>query len=97
MSMRAAERDRLRSFVERIENLEAEKAGLAADIKDLLTAAKGEGFDPKIIRKVIAKRKMSKQERDEEDAILDTYLHAMGMAGTPLMEWAEKSEETARA
>ncbi len=92
MSLDTTARDRLRSFVERIENLEAEKAGLAADVKDLMTTAKGEGFDPKIIRKVIAKRKMSKQEREEEDAILDTYLHALGMAGTPLAEWADSKE-----
>jgi uncharacterized protein (UPF0335 family) len=72
-------RDQLRAFVERIERLEEEKATIADDIKDVYGEAKAMGFRPKILRKVIAIRKKSEDERMEEDAILDTYLHALGM------------------
>lgn len=72
-------RDQLRAFVERIERLEEEKKTIADDIKDVYGEAKGMGFDTKILKKVIALRKKDEQERLEEEAILDTYLHALGM------------------
>lgn len=72
-------RDQLRAFVERIERLEEEKATIATDIKDVFGEAKCMGFDTKILKKVIALRKKDDQERMEEDLILDTYLHALGM------------------
>ena len=56
---------KLKSFVERIERLEEEKAGIAADIKDIYSEAKGEGFDTKIIRKIISLRKKDRQERQD--------------------------------
>lgn len=71
--------DQLRSFIERIERLEAEKADLATDIKDVYGEAKSTGYDAKIIRKVIARRKRDANDIAEEEAILDTYLHALGM------------------
>ena len=71
---------RLKSFIERIERLEEEKAGLAADIKDIYAEAKSVGFDVKTIRKIIRLRKMEEQKRNEEDMLLETYKAAIGMA-----------------
>ena len=72
-------RDQLRSIVERIERLEEEKAALAADIREVFAEAKGNGFDVKTLRQVIRLRKQDKAERQEQEAILDLYLHALGM------------------
>ncbi len=71
--------DRLRSFVERIERLEEEKQALADDIKEVYAEAKGTGFDVKIIRKIIRMRKQDLDQRKEEEALLETYLAALGM------------------
>ena len=71
--------DRLRSFIERIERLEEEKTVLMADIKEVYAEAKGTGFDPKTMRKVIRLRKMDENDRQEEEFLLDTYLSALGM------------------
>ena len=71
------------SFIERIERLEEEKKTIADDIKDVYGEAKGTGFDTKILKKVIAIRKQDEEERMEEEAILDTYLHALGMIEAP--------------
>jgi uncharacterized protein (UPF0335 family) len=72
--------DQLRSVIERIERLEEEKAGLTADIRDVYAEAAGNGFDQKAIRTVIKLRKLDAGERDEQEAVLDTYLRALGMA-----------------
>lgn len=69
----------LRSIVERIERLEEEKAATAADIKEVYAEAKGHGFDTKILRKIISLRKKDRAEREEEEAILDLYMQALGM------------------
>lgn len=90
--MQTSSQDLLRKYVERIERLQDEQKGLGADIKDVFAEAKTMGFDVKIMRKIIALRKKSKNERQEEDAILATYMHALGMEGTPLAEWADKIE-----
>ena len=76
--------DRLRSFIERIERLEEEKAALLADIKEVYAEAKGTGFDPKTMRKVISLRKMEESDRQEAEFLLDTYLSALGMLERPL-------------
>lgn len=76
-------RDQLRAFIERIERLEEEKKTISDDIKDVYAEAKGTGFDTKVLKKVIALRKMDDQERMEVDAILDTYLAALGMIEAP--------------
>lgn len=76
-------RDQLRAFIERIERLEEEKKTIADDIKDVYAEAKGTGFDTKILKKVVALRKKDAQERMEEDAILETYLAALGMIEAP--------------
>ncbi len=69
----------LRSFIERIERLEEEKKGIADDIRDVFAEAKGNGFDTKVMRQVIRLRKKDVAERQEEEALLDLYLHALGM------------------
>jgi len=70
----------LRSFIERIERLEEEKKGISDDIRDVFAEAKGNGFDVKVMRQVIRLRKKEPSERQEEEAILDLYMHALGMA-----------------
>ena len=69
----------LRSFIERIERLEEEKKAIAADIKEVYGEAKATGFDTKIMRKVVTLRKKDTAERQEEEALLDLYLGALGM------------------
>ena len=71
--------DPLRLLIERIERLEEEKKGIAEDIKDVYTEAKARGYVPKIIREIIRIRKMSKDDRNEHFAILDTYASAIGL------------------
>jgi len=73
-------RDHLRALVERIERLEEEKAALTADIREVYSEAKTMGFDAKILRKVVGLRKQDAQEREEQEAVLATYLIALGMA-----------------
>ncbi len=73
--------EQLAQIVARIERLEEEKAALAADIREVYAEAKGNGFDTKVLRKVISLRKIDRAERAEMDAILDLYLEALGMAG----------------
>jgi uncharacterized protein (UPF0335 family) len=70
----------LKSLVERIEKLEEEKKAIAGDIKEIYAEAKAQGFDTKILRKVIGLRRKELHEREEEAAVLDLYLHALGMA-----------------
>ncbi len=83
----------LRQFIEQIERLEEEKAGIAADIRDKYAEAKAQGFDVKIMRQVVKIRKTSKAERDEAQAILETYLHAIGdLAYLPLGQAAVARE-----
>jgi uncharacterized protein (UPF0335 family) len=73
-------KDQLRSIIERIERLEEEKAGIAGDIREIYQEAKGNGYEPKILRQIIKLRKMDKAEREEQEALLDNYLSALGMA-----------------
>jgi uncharacterized protein (UPF0335 family) len=72
-------KDHLKAFVERIERLEEEKKAIADDIRDVFAEAKGNGFDVKALRAVIKLRKQDADERREQEAILETYLHALGM------------------
>jgi uncharacterized protein (UPF0335 family) len=71
--------DQLKSIIARVEKLEEEKSGISADIRDVFAEAKGNGFDVKAIRTIIKMRKMDAQEREEQETLLDTYLHALGM------------------
>lgn len=82
--------NRLLSIVERIEALEEERRGLAGDIKDIYAEAKSAGYDPKVLRAIVAERREDAEARAERLALLDTYRAALGMlAGTPLGEAAE--------
>lgn len=71
--------DHLRAFVDRVVALEEEKAALVGDIKDVCAEAKSNGFDIKILRKIVAIRRRDYAERKEEAAILDLYMQALGM------------------
>jgi uncharacterized protein (UPF0335 family) len=72
-------KDQLKSLVERVERLEEEKKAIADDIRDVYAEAKGNGFDVKSLRTVVRLRKQDINERKEQEAILETYLHALGM------------------
>lgn len=76
----AIQADQLRLFIERIERLEEEKQGMTDDIRDTYSEAKSQGYDPKVMRKIVALRKMETHDRQEMDAILDTYRTALGLA-----------------
>jgi uncharacterized protein (UPF0335 family) len=83
MSLQASAQNQLRQLVEQIERLEEEKKSLAADIRDKYLEAKAVGFDVKAIRQIVRMRKKSHAERQEEESILDVYLHALGMLDAP--------------
>ena len=72
-------KDHLKAFVERIERLEEEKKAIADDIRDVYAEAKANGFDVKALRTIVRLRKQDADERREQEAILETYLHALGM------------------
>lgn len=72
--------DELRAFIERIERLEEEKSGIAGDIKEVFSEAKGRGFDVTALRTILRLRKKDHSERQEEEAILELYMQAIGMA-----------------
>lgn len=69
----------LRSFIERIERLENEKSELADDIREVYAEAKATGFDPKTMREIIRLRKLDSADREEQEALLDVYMAALGM------------------
>ena len=94
-------KDQLRTIVERIERLEEQKKTIADDIKDVYAEAKGNGFDVKALRAVImlrrkdaALRRKDEDKRKEEEAILDTYLNALGMLPLFAMKEARSEEHT---
>lgn len=70
---------RLKSFVERVERLEEEKAALAGDIREVYAEAKSAGFDVKVLRQVMRLRKLDKADRQQQEALLETYLRALDM------------------
>jgi uncharacterized protein (UPF0335 family) len=72
-------KDQLKAFVERIERLEEEKKATTDDIRDVYAEAKGTGFDTKALRSIVRLRKQDTDERREQQEILDTYMHALGM------------------
>ena len=72
-------KDQLRAFIERVERLEEEKKAIADDIKDVFAEAKVHGFDVKALRAIVRMRKQDANERAEQEAILETYMHALGM------------------
>ncbi len=79
MSEQGVAGEQLRSIIDRIENLEEEKKTISDDIREVYAEAKGNGFDAKILRQVVRIRKIDKADRMEQEAILDLYMHALGM------------------
>lgn len=71
--------DRLRLLIERVERMEEEKKGVAEDIRDVYAEAKAVGYDPKIMRKIVALRKLAPDDRREQQLILETYANALGL------------------
>jgi uncharacterized protein (UPF0335 family) len=80
-SLDSSSQDQLRAIVERIERLEEEKKAITDDIKDVYGEAKGNGYDVKALRRIVSLRKKQPHEREEEEAVLDLYMHALGMRG----------------
>jgi uncharacterized protein (UPF0335 family) len=74
----------IRAFIERIERMEEEKAAVATDIKEIYAEAKGNGFDTKVLRIIVRRRKQDANERLEQEALLDIYEHALGMRPEPV-------------
>ena len=72
-------KDQLKAIIERVERLEEEKKAISDDIRDVFAEAKVNGFDVKALRTIVKMRKQDANERQEEEAILETYLHALGM------------------
>lgn len=77
----SVEGEQLRTLIERIERLEADKEALTSDIRDIYTQAKAAGFSVKVVRQLVRLRKMDKEERDEQEALLEVYRQAIGMDG----------------
>ena len=75
--------DQLRAFIERIERMEEEKRGIADDIKEIYAEANGNGFDTKVLRQIVRIRKQDASERAEQEALLELYMTALGMAYAP--------------
>lgn len=82
----------LRALVERIERLEEEKAAISGDIKEVYAEAKANGFDTKVLRKIISLRKMDTNERQELDAMIDVYLAALGMSQPSYLDETESTK-----
>jgi uncharacterized protein (UPF0335 family) len=80
--------DRIRSFIERIEQIEEELKALNEGKKEVFSEAKGEGFDVKILKEILRLRKLDKDERDEHDSLLDLYMQAMETADAPVAKAA---------
>ncbi|MGE0735242.1 MAG: DUF2312 domain-containing protein [Alphaproteobacteria bacterium] len=72
-------KEKLKSFIERIERLEEEKGSLTADIREVYSEAKGNGFEPKVMRKLVSLRRLDKDERQEQDSLLEVYREALGI------------------
>lgn len=73
---------KLKQYIEKVERLEHEKAEIQENISDVFKQAKDDGFDPKIMKKVLKLKKMKTEERENEDLLLDTYMMALGLAPT---------------
>ena len=77
--MHSSDANKLKQYIEKIENLEVEKTEIQEHISDVYKQAKGDGFDPKTMKKIIKLKKMKTEDRESEDMLLDTYMLALGM------------------
>jgi uncharacterized protein (UPF0335 family) len=82
-STESVAQDQIRTIIERIERMEEEKRAIADDIKEIYAEVKGNGFDTKVLRKVVAIRKQDASERQEQEALLELYMAALGMSYAP--------------
>lgn len=89
VSTESVAQDQLRAFIERIERMEEEKKAIADDIKEIYAEAKGNGFDIKVLRQIVRIRKQDHAERMEQEALLELYMAALGMAAAPRQEGEE--------
>lgn len=89
-ALQVSAKKQLRQLIEQIERIEEQRKDLAADVRDKFLEAKGLGFDVKIMRKVIAIRKKSKAEWQEEEEILSVYMEALGLLDTPMGDYIEQ-------
>lgn len=92
-TLQASAQKQLRQMIESIERLEEEKKALASDIRDKYLEAKGIGFDVKILRQIVRLRKKSQTERQEEEGLLEVYMHALGMLDGPMSSDAEAAAD----
>ncbi|MHB1111420.1 MAG: DUF2312 domain-containing protein [Devosia sp.] len=90
VSTESVAQDQLRAFIERIERMEEEKKAIADDIKEIYAEAKGNGFDIKVLRQIVRIRKQDHAERMEQEALLELYMAALGMAAPPRQEDEEE-------
>ena len=86
------ENNQIQSIIQRIERMEDEKSAIGIDISEIYKEAKGNGFDVKILKKVVAARKKPQNQRDSENAIFELYMSAVGFEQTPLGKFAEGTE-----
>ncbi len=93
-TLQATAQAQLRQFIEQIERLEEEKKAIASDVKDKYLEAKAVGFDVKTLRKIVTLRKKSQTEREEEEGLLEVYLHALGMLPEQPATTAREPENT---
>lgn len=96
-NLQASTQKQLRAFIEALETIDEERKEAVEAFSEKLKEAKGVGFDPKIIRKVLKMRKMSQAEREEEEALYVLYARATGLLGTPLGDFADRQSEPALA
>lgn len=87
--------NRLRQFIEQIEYLEEQKAGIAADTREVFSEAKSAGFDVKVIRQILKIRKMDQDELSEQEAILETYMQALKMTSATSTKTDDSSDHEA--
>jgi uncharacterized protein (UPF0335 family) len=89
--MHSSDANKLKQYVEKIENLEVEKTEVQEHISDVYKQAKSDGFDPKIMKKIIKLKKMKTEDRETEDMLLDTYMLALGLIPSDKQEQDEAS------
>lgn len=94
-TLNTSAQEHLRQLVEAAESIMAQQQDLKNDLKGKFLEMKSAGFDVKIVRKIIARRKRPQAEVQEEDALLETYMRALGMAGTPMGDWLENEDKAA--
>jgi uncharacterized protein (UPF0335 family) len=91
-ALQGAAQKQLRQFVERIERLEQERKDIIGDIADVYAEAKAVGFDVPTMRNLIKVRKIGDMDREEQFSLLGVYMHALGMKGLPLGDWADEQD-----